>query len=86
MSTIGHFDICKAMALAELDIQLAPLSQVTDLRKVKAGTNVTIGVAGDMVAAIALENKYIGGLLLINREQYYAMKTQLESEAKERGE
>lgn len=79
MSKIGHFDICKQMAIENLDIQMAPLDNVTDLRKVKAGTNVTIGVGGDMVAAIGLEHKYVGGLLLINREQYFAMKAKLEA-------
>lgn len=77
---VGHFDICKAMSQRGMDIQIAPLENVTNLRKVKAGTQVTIGVAGDMVAAIGLEGNYVGGLLLCNREQYFALKAILESE------
>ena len=80
---IGHFDICKAMSNEGLDIQIAPLDNVTNLRKVKAGTQVTIGVAGDVVAAIGLEGKYVGGLLLCNREQYFATKERLERKAAE---
>lgn len=77
---VGHFDICKRMAKENMDISLAPLGNITDLRKVKAGTNITIGVAGDLVAAIGLHHKYGGGLLLCNAEQYFAVKAQLESE------
>ncbi len=84
MSNAGHFDICKAMALANKDIRIAPLENVTNLRKVKAGTQVTIGIAGDLVAAIGLHNKYVGGLLLINRDEYFAMKRELED--KEEGD
>jgi len=80
MSKVGHFDICKVMAAENLDIQIAPLENVTNLRKVKAGTQVTIGVGGDVVAAIGLENKYVGGLLLCNREQYFAIKERLEAQ------
>lgn len=80
MSKIGHFDICKAMALGNMNIVMAPLDNVTDIRKVKAGTNVTIGIAGDYVAAIGLQNKYVGGLLLCDREQYFSTKAQLECE------
>ena len=42
------------------------------------GTAVTIGTPGNVVAAIGLENRYVGGLLLIDREQYFAMKERLE--------
>lgn len=75
---IGHFDICKEMAIRNMEIEVAPLDNISNLRKVKAGTQVTIGVAGDKVAAIGLEQRYIGGLMLINREQYFAIKAELE--------
>jgi hypothetical protein len=75
---IGHFDICKAMAMEGLDIRIAPLENVINLRKVKAGTQVTIGVEGDVVAAIGIENKFVGGLLLMDREQYFSTKKRLE--------
>lgn len=80
MNKVGHFDICKVMCERDMDIKVAPLDNVTNLRKVKGGTQVTIGVAGDEVAAIGLENRYVGGLLLINREQYFSIKKELESE------
>ena len=76
---VGHFDICKAMAVEGQDIRVAPLENVVRLRKVKAGTQVTIGVEGDLVADI-WKGKFVGGLLLIDREQYFAMKRELESQ------
>lgn len=79
MSKVGHFDICKAMTEENLDIRISPLDNVINLRKVKAGTQVTIGVDGDVVAAIGIEDKFVGGLLLIDREQYFATKQRLES-------
>ncbi len=81
---VGHFDICKAMTAEDLDIRIAPLDNVISLHKVKAGTQVTIGVAGDVVAAIGIENKFVGGLLLCDREQYFATKQALESAVPER--
>ena len=80
MSKIGHFDICKAMAISGQDIRMSGLENVINLRKVKAGTQVTIGVYGDLVEAIGIENKFVGGLLLIDRQQYFAMKKALEKE------
>ncbi len=81
MKNIEHFDICKAMAAEGLDIKLSLLDNVTNLRKRKYGTDVTIGIAGDLVAAIGLENKYVGGLLLCNREQYFATEAKLKAAA-----
>lgn len=78
---IGTFDVCKAMALENQDIRMVPLSNVTDLRKVKAGTNVTIGVQGDLVAAIGLEGRFVGGLLLADRAQFIATEARLKAEA-----
>jgi hypothetical protein len=83
MSEVSHFEICKAMADADLGIQIAPLENITDLRKVRAGTKVTIGVPGDVVAAIGIERRYVGGLLLIDREQYAATKKKMEAAGRE---
>lgn len=80
---VGHFDICNAMSLANMDISVSPLKNITYLKKTKHGTEVTIGVAGDLVAAIGLQNKFVGGLMLIDREQYFQTKERLELEAGE---
>lgn len=72
-----HFDVMKAMVDADSkDIILAPLTNVTQLRKVKAGTQVTIGVPGDMVAAIA-NGRYVGGLILCEAKAFESMQVAL---------
>jgi hypothetical protein len=80
MKEVGHFDILKRMSEENLDIRLAPLENVTYLRKVKAGTQVTIGVAGNVVHAIGVEGKFVGGLILADKEQYFETKKRMEKE------
>jgi hypothetical protein len=77
---VNTFDVMKAMSAENQDIRMAPLDNVSNLRKVKGGTLVTIGVEGDVVAAIGLEGRFVGGLILCNREQYRATEERLRSE------
>jgi hypothetical protein len=79
MSKVGHFDICKEMAARGMDIRMSLLENITDLRYSKRtkGTTVTIGVDGNLVAAIGLERKFVGGLLLCDKEQYFALEKEL---------
>jgi hypothetical protein len=84
MNKVGHFDICKEMAKRGMDIRLSLLENVTNLqyRPRNKGTDVTIGVDGNLVAAIGIDNKFVGGLLLCDRAQYFALKEELETEAR----
>jgi hypothetical protein len=77
----GHFDICKEMARRSMDIRMSLLENVTNVSYSKRtkGTTVSIGVHGNLVAAIGLDNKFVGGLLLCDREQYYAIARELEA-------
>ncbi len=68
------------MGERNLDIRLAPLDNITNLRKVKAGTQVTIGVEGDVVASIGLDHKFVGGLILADKEQFNQLKAEMEAE------
>lgn len=77
---IGHFDICKAMAERGMDIRMSLLDNVILLNKVKSGTEVTIGCDGDLVAAI-YQGKFLGGLLLCDREQYRQIEKELNESA-----
>lgn len=79
----GHFDICKEMAARSMDIRMSLLENVTDLKYSERtkGTKVTIGIDGNLVGAIGLENKFVGGLLLCDREQYFAISKELEDKA-----
>ena len=79
MSKVSNFDVLKTMSQRGMSVQLAPLDNIVELRKVKAGTNVTIGVAGDVVGAI-YNNKFVGGLILADAEQYRQIKNELEAD------
>jgi hypothetical protein len=71
---ISNFAVLKAMADANDDrLTLAPLSNIISARKVKAGTQVTIGVGGNIVGAIA-NGELVGGLILVRREAFDAVK------------
>ena len=74
------FDIMRVMSDRDMNIQIAPLGNVVNLKKVKAGTEVTIGVAGDMVGSIYL-GKFVGGLFLCDKEQYRQIEAELQSAA-----
>jgi hypothetical protein len=75
--SINNFDVLKEMGQRNLKIQLAPLYNVTSLKKTKHGTQVTIGVAGDIVAALGLENKFVGGLILADKEEFNRTKSEM---------
>ena len=76
---VGHFDICKEMARRGMDIRMSLLENVTNLRYSKhtKGTTISIGIDGNLVADIGLKNKFVGGLLLCDREQYFAVQEEL---------
>ena len=73
---ISSFDVLKVMSERDMDIRLAPLENVNKLVKVRAGTNVTIGVAGDVVGSI-YAGKFVGGLILADRDQFQRVKQEL---------
>jgi propanediol dehydratase large subunit len=76
---VGHFQVCAEMAKRGLDIRMSLLENITNLRysnKTK-GTSVTIAVDGNLCSAIAYDNKFVGGLLLCDREQYMKLAAEL---------
>ena len=75
---VGTFDVLKVMCARNMDIRLSTLDNIIELRKVKAGTNITIGFYGDVVGAIANGN-FVGGMLLANSEQFQSVKKELEA-------
>ena len=74
----GHFQICDEMAKRGMDIRLSLLENITNLRLTHKGkdTDVTIGVSGNVIAQIA-EGKFVGGLLLCDKDQYFAIAKEL---------
>ena len=75
--SVNNFDVMKAMGEANRDIRLAPLSNIVHLRKVRAGTQITIGFEGDVVGAILAE-RFVGGLILADKAQFEETKRELE--------
>ena len=75
--SVNNFDVMKAMGEANKDIRLAPLGNIVRLRKVKAGTQITIGFQGDVVGAI-YAGRFVGGLILADKCQFDETKRELE--------
>ena len=76
----GHFDICKAITQANGKIYIAPLDNITNMRKNRHGTVVSIGVGLDCINDV-MAGRYVGGLLLIDKDEYFATKARLEEES-----
>lgn len=78
MSQVSNFDVLKHMSSQDMDIRMATLENVLNMRKVKAGTQVTLGVPGDVIGGIATRD--LGGcFLLYDWKQFKETKKQLES-------
>jgi hypothetical protein len=75
---VNNFDVLKAMGERGLKVTLAPLSNILNMRKVKAGTQVTIGLEGDLIMPL-LEGKFVGGLILADQAEFYRVKADLEA-------
>lgn len=74
------FDILKIMSEENKDIRFSHLNNVTKLHKDKHGTLITIGVAGDLVAAIGIHGRFVGGLILADKDQYREIEKRLSGE------
>jgi hypothetical protein len=74
---VNNFDVMKVMAERNKDIRLAPLTNITQVRKVKAGTLITIGVEGDVIGRIA-NGRFCCGLILADKDQFHEIKAELE--------
>lgn len=73
---VNNFDVLKRMGELNRKIQLAPLGNIVNVRKVKAGTQVTIGVGGDVVGSIAAGD-FVGGLILADKSEFEATRDEL---------
>ncbi len=59
--------------------KLAPLSNIIGARKVKQGTQVTIGVGADICTQI-MANSLVGGFIFCDRQRFNEVKAQMEAE------
>lgn len=76
---ISNFDVLKRMGKDNLDIRLSPSENIVSIAKVNAGTNLTIGVTGDQVAAISTGDLCVC-LLLFDRKQFAETKQKMKAE------
>lgn len=72
---VNHFDVIRVMAERDLEIMFGP--DILQMNKVKAGTQVTVGLPGDLVFRIA-DGQLRGGLMLWNKEQFDAITEELQ--------
>jgi hypothetical protein len=75
---VGNFDVLKEMCARNMDVRLSTLDNVREARKVKGGSQIKIGIVGDVVTGIAL-GKFVGGLLIADKEQFNQVKRELEA-------
>ena len=73
---MNNFDVLKEMAARNLDIRLASLGNIISARTVKAGTQITIGVEGNVCNGI-LSGQFVGGMILVRQDQFNAVKAEL---------
>jgi hypothetical protein len=80
---ISSFDVLKRMSEDDLDICLVASDNLRSMNLVHKGkdTDITIGVAGNVIGAIATNELHIC-LLIWNKEQYRATKEKIEEESK----
>lgn len=76
--TISAIDVFKRMVdTDDPKIELAPLgANLLNLKKVKHGTEVTMGVSGDRVGSI-YTGKYVGGLILADKQRFEEVKAEM---------
>jgi hypothetical protein len=74
---INNFDVLKRMCADNLDIGMA--TEMLNMRKVNAGTQVTIGVPGDFIGKL-FSGQVIACLLLYDKDQFNELKAKMEAE------
>jgi hypothetical protein len=78
MPKANSFDVFKIMCASDnKKLQLSPLGNILGAKKVKAGTQVTIGVSGNVVTGITF-GQYVGGLILCDKDEFERIAKMLE--------
>ena len=82
---ISSFDVLKRMSVENLDIRLSTSDNLRGMDAVHKGkdTNITIGVAGNVIGQI-MNNELHLCLLIWNKEQYRATKAKMEVESEQK--
>jgi hypothetical protein len=67
------FKTLEEMSLKNMDIHLAPLSNILDIKIYGAKAEVTIGLPAHIAFRLTKGEKFTGGLLLANSEQFNSL-------------
>jgi hypothetical protein len=83
--SVSPMDVFKVMIERNMpEIKMASLNNISNMAKVKAGTKVTIGVAGDVINPI-LNGDLCGGLILADAKTFRQIKQELEAAESQSG-
>jgi hypothetical protein len=74
MPEVNNFDVLKQMCIQNLDIRLGV--DVLSLKRVKAGTQVLMGVGGDVVGPMFV-GELTACLIIYNKKQFDETKASL---------
>lgn len=79
---VNDFEVMASMAKDNKDVSFFP--DVLNMRQVKKGAKVTVGITNDAMQKLSRSYtetgpKYVGMFLLVNYEEFQATKQQLET-------
>lgn len=77
---VNNFDVLKEMGNRDGNISMAPLSNIIRVRKVKAGTQITIGVAGNDVVGRIARGELYGGFIMADKAEFDQVKKEMEEQ------
>ena len=76
---VNNFDVLKRMAAENKDIRLG--TDVLNMKAVKAGSQITMGIAGNVLAALMF-GELNACLILYNKKQFLETVAAMESETR----
>ena len=71
----NSFDVLREMSEKNMDIQLAPLTNIISADMRGSHGEIKIGVSADIILRMAKGDKFIGGLVLANKEQFDSLSS-----------
>lgn len=74
---VNNFDVLKRMSADNLDIRLG--TDILNMKTVKAGTQITMGIAGDVLNPI-FRGELHACLIIYDKKQFNELKAKMEAE------
>ncbi len=70
------FDVMKEVSRRNGKIFMAPLGNILRMNKVKAGSQITIGVPYEVMMGL-IQDRYVGGLFVVDKEEFARVEAEL---------